>query len=620
MSTGDRIVEFAPARIWGALDLETFWLDVVMNRHKLSARDTWGDTAGGEGGVFTAAPTITESSDELSLSADFVGYTPDGYRLDVESTDTWWQGVPFQNTGGTTYTLGARRTTRKNGTTEAGDGGPIWYTVEDVVGRPIEAVSAADEGSGTRLIVTGNLWAGEKWPDTADTREVDVWYEDADGHPVTNSSEATAFGATLTRSAGGGGEPASGEFYIDIAHRFGLASTDTANPTRYKIVLKGPTPADPTNAATSDFTDYHTNLGTMLNGTHTNTSVVVLTSIGQFESAFQVEHNPTTGVHTDITAQSAAITSSASGNDNTALLKLERNGGTDKVYVIPGGTGAGEGGELRFPNVDDASDNTAKIRADTASGDSILEIVNGGAGDACIIVHDGILRTNLVDDWALECNDASLQTLYVRNTGSGLANIDVAGRAYVDGLSVKRDATSNYSIAYEDSGGYPTFKYDISPYNGGWTVTYKLSGTSTGNVSPTTGVDSDGKYMQCDTADEDLILRLPIPHFGWGYDDTNTPASKVVYAEMEIKYFRSTSSTLSVELRTAAKGSAAGHTAHLSPSTSTAGSVQTTSDTSAAFHGDTNHGWVEIHIRGDTLAANCRLYDVHLWLEKRAVE
>lgn len=139
---------------------------------------------------------------------------------------------------------------------------------------------------------------------------------------------------------------------------------------------------------------------------------------------FALEHYETAG--TD--AYAAAITAGSHG----AVV-------ADSLTIRGSGTSAGQGGTLTFRDAGRASDNTAKIAVGAALAETVI-LQFGRSGSATKVeaeLDGGVWRSTLQGSaaWAMEVSSGSDQTFYVRNTGAGVANLDVDGAATINGVA-----------------------------------------------------------------------------------------------------------------------------------------------------------------------------------------
>lgn len=184
-------------------------------------------------------------------------------------------------------------------------------------------------------------------------------------------------------------------------------------------------------------------------------------------AAFAIEHYPT--ATTD--AYAGVI---AAGSHKDAIV--------DSLVIRGEGTGAGEGGRLVFRDAGRASDNTATIFVGAVLAEPvILKIDNTGSATRVELeLEGGVWRSTLAGSaaWAMEVSSGSNQTLYVRNTGAGVADLDVDGGLNVqaaaavaglltanDGVTLEPYPVDNSFVRYSS---LQTFELDISPYAGGW--------------------------------------------------------------------------------------------------------------------------------------------------------
>lgn len=440
--TGSTWLNLYPAKILGMQDLDTHSMASLRAQQVQLQDDLWGD-----GGMLVTAATLTVSSDEFTLAASRNGFTPNGYRLNLDHTADEWQDVPFENSGATVYEVGARWNDVPETAEDGTDGQPHFGRYMERICEILTPDSVAnDGGGGLKLTMTTALSLGSKWSVSSETRPCIVWYEDTNGDPASTSTSVAIEAAAL--------ELDTGVYQIITAGRFGVADLTAA---RYKVAILGPAIYRNTELP-GDWTTDYLQIGTITSGVFSNTGKLVINSVGSLWGLFGQQHNASTGVHTDVTADrvdvgspsglsagssagrvtaqdvstNQAIVENASDSLTTNTVDVRQANGTTKVALRAGNPASnGGGGELAFPNVDQSADNTARVTMDYA-GDPVLKFTNLQAStfNGMDLEFDGILRKDSAKsnvNFSLQTNDASAETLRLENIGAGALNVLMPG-------------------------------------------------------------------------------------------------------------------------------------------------------------------------------------------------
>lgn len=290
--TGSSFERFFTGKILGMLRLATALADPLLAEVRRIAQDIFG-----AGGVIGSVPTATVSGAEVTFTSDRGAWTPSGYRLVVDAGQPEWTDIPFANSGATAYTWGARHCDVPTGAERGADGGYGFRALTERVGRIETPATVTADAAGLILTMTANLQTGEKWPlGAGHTRPVVVWYETASGRPRTASSQAVYSGSMIDDGT---------DYRVEVPHRFGGAFDATA--ARYKVAILGPEPAVAARVGQTIWINNYVVLGSVASGVFSTTGVSVLGALGTLAAAFAAEHNPTTGAHTDIGADSYAF-------------------------------------------------------------------------------------------------------------------------------------------------------------------------------------------------------------------------------------------------------------------------------------------------------------------------
>ncbi len=237
------------------------------------------------------------------------------------------------------------------------------------------------------------------------------------------------------------------------------------------------------------------------------------------------------------------------------------------------------------------------------------------------VADDGIL----LSDWGANA-------VILKATTSRGVQIDVAsGHAWtwaadgyltivttkgVKGLRAAQDASSELRYGY-DSAAYPTFRYDFSPRNGGWSVTnpleaaYFAQAPLASSKAALTGAGLSPPYT--------AVARMPlqIPH------DTTRGAGKVAF-QLKGLYVgglalsgASSTTTIAVKVRNQSTGSVTTLLSVTSTSTSPADLSDTGTVTLAT---PTGEHFVEWSVADASVMDGAEVGYVYLNIEKRAVE
>lgn len=200
-------------------------------------------------------------------------------------------------------------------------------------------------------------------------------------------------------------------------------------------------------------------------------------------------------------------------------------------------------------------------------------------------------------------------------TFNGDGTVTIVDTKSVNGLRVGKDASSELRYGY-DNAAYPTFRYDVSPRNGGWTANSPLE--TNVYVSPSGSADK-AQIAGAGTGPFTSVARRPIslPH------DTTRASNKVAFTliGLQVDAFKllssATTSTIAIKYRDRSSGSV-----------TTLASVTTTSTTAAPYSAsvsvdlDTSSGefFAEWSVANASLLDGAEVGYVYYILQKRAVE
>jgi hypothetical protein len=321
MSTGRTWLALYPTSILALGDLTTGLRDSVLAELSSSTADVYGSsgTIGGTKAAWTyGAPTI-------SLSATVKGVTGDGERLTATAAGDGWTAIPFANTGGVAYEIGARRNFYPSDvSTSTIDGLPAYTEATEAVGELGAPSAVTDTGTGLRFTITTlakTVWTG------AQTRPVKVW-------KATPSSGvlATAVVDGVAEYDGAGGIRVTITGYLGQAQ-----ATASLTAADYLILVLGVTVAPPGGVIGVSAYWF---MGTITTGVFTNAAATAFIPWGSWLSTFAVEHDTGTGKHTTVNGDGFNYNAGAGRNGTyqvdayeiaTGLIGFRQNGGANQA-------------------------------------------------------------------------------------------------------------------------------------------------------------------------------------------------------------------------------------------------------------------------------------------------
>lgn len=293
MSTNREWASLEAGAIVSLSQLGTNLISPVRAEHEQLAADLWG--AGGVLGGSKVSLTYGSSpSAQVTLAGNFAAYTGDGDRVAGLTSETWWQGVPFANSGATTYYIGAAACDVPQDVRQGSDGG-YYYThhIErvGVVWNP-DSVSVV---GGTSLELDMATAVEDGWG-SGRTRVVVVWLTT----PASGSSSVAIHVGTVVES--------SGTFKISIPNLMGQESLGGASTTAgdYNVALLGPRI---TSTDISANTAYFF-MGTITSTVFTNTAQFTIDSMATMEANLE-GHAAESGAHSPSSMLDAYNTSGA---------------------------------------------------------------------------------------------------------------------------------------------------------------------------------------------------------------------------------------------------------------------------------------------------------------------
>lgn len=310
MSTLDRWFHPFSGLILGLQTLR----DYLLTPLRETLAETWTDLWGTGGLVIGTAPSFTVSSSRLTLDADRVGWTGDGHRLTLDNAaGLGFASIPFEDGTGPYY-LGAKYAERPQGTTLGFDGVPGYLTYVETIGEVYTPTSVSATGAAEiTVVMTSAIPAAMKWSNASHTRPVVVWLVDG---PAADTTQAIYEGSLVKDGSA---------YKIVIPHLLGQTVASTT-ASAYRVLVLGLT------ISASSLGAAYVDLGQVASSAYADTGVNVVSSFGDYVAAFAAEHNPTTGAHTDITADSVTadvVTANDgfyAGKDNTSEWRYQFTG------------------------------------------------------------------------------------------------------------------------------------------------------------------------------------------------------------------------------------------------------------------------------------------------------
>jgi len=315
MATGQSKSNLPVAGLLSLQDFSDNLDDRLTEQQRLLGGDVWG--GGGVLGGTRVSFTMSTLTFSLATSP-WAGWNGNGERLSA-SSGSGWNNVPYPNTGGVTYYIAARSNLVPTVVRTGTDGLPYYRTyIEDIgeLGQPDAVVV-----NGNNLVLTLTTVACAGWTSGSVSRPVTVWL----ATPVTGSS-AAIFTGTATYT--------SGAVKVTVNGYLGQ-TTPSTTASDYKVFIKGPTVKTSSMAADANYIQF----GTSINQVFDNSSQVLLESIGDYISAFLVEHRDT-GSHRAMTVipdnsgqVKIDITTHASDASSQTHVRLHTAGGTNYLQV-----------------------------------------------------------------------------------------------------------------------------------------------------------------------------------------------------------------------------------------------------------------------------------------------
>lgn len=334
MSTGSTWLILQPTSILALDDLTTDFRDALLDELAQVRADVYG----GDGTLGTTKASLTYAAGALSLDLDAVGFAAEGDRIELTAGFAEWTGIPFKDTGGVTYQIGARVNRYPTElTTDTIDGLPIYSQEAEAVGELGAPSAVVDTGTGLRFTITSLVGTGNAWT-AAVSRPVKVW-------KVT-----PATGVLADTVVDGLAEPdGAGGIRVTIT---GYLGQDTPSTTAadYLVLVLGPT-ITTTVLATNAAYWY---LGSVTTGVYTNTAAASFMAWADWLASFLVEHNAG-GNHTDVSGLSYSYRAGGGRNGTfqvdayeiaTGLIGFRQNGGANQTGSLAA-AGAAEPANIR---------------------------------------------------------------------------------------------------------------------------------------------------------------------------------------------------------------------------------------------------------------------------------
>jgi len=399
MITGSILADLHPNTILGLEDLDNDLIGLVITELDTVRADVYG----GDGTLGGTKAAFTYSAGTLTLTADADALTGDGDRLQAVPA-TGWTSVPFQDSGATTYYVGARANQIPYRiTVNTSDSIPVYDRLETVIGEVDNPDSVTVTGAGTTLQLDITSMVAPGWTG-AGTRPVRVW--------LVNPEEVDAdlSDALFTGTAYHSG----GNILIDVSSLLGQATPSTSI-LKYRVWVGGPTITTTDIRADPDYWI----VGTVNTGVVSTTDQTLYTPWGTILGAFTAEHDATTGEHLNVTSAAAGVkvrTTAASSGDATSdpAIRVRDNTPTDLVELWADGAG-----RLHFPNT---GATPAKITAYRSGADAQIELSNPSGGD--------LVQLKVQGD--IDATAGIYATLDIETNASVVAGVNVEGAVDVE--------------------------------------------------------------------------------------------------------------------------------------------------------------------------------------------
>lgn len=491
--TGDTWLNAFSGKIFSLQDIGDNFLVAVRRDTVQAAQDVHV-----LGGMLTTKATLTVASDQFTLSAPGAGYAPSGDRLVLTNTIAeGWVDIPFEDLGATVYHVGARFVDVPVVAEPGADGlAHFGHFAERqaTIFNPT-AVSAAP-GDGLLLTMTAALPAGMKATTSTGPRKCVVWYQDTSGRPATSNSTLAIEVADLIR--------VGAIWRVETAAKFGQSTFSTVG-ARYNVAVLGGIPYRSTELP-GDWTTHYLFIGTITSGVFDNSAAPLIAGVAGLTAKFAIEHDVSTGLHTDINADRAdvgspvgltsaagAVTAEAveangtrirEGSTDaltTAHVDVQQLNGTSKIQLRAGDPASAiGGGSIHFPNPDQSSDNAIGISTAYA-GQVLCYLTNNEAPnrDMRIVVDGEILQnpTKTSARFGVFTDKAASDNFELEGLGAGVLNLRLL------------------------DGGIDVANGDIEAGNGeiqGWTFANAAGSYSVSSTGEITGLDCQAEIFICD--------------------------------------------------------------------------------------------------------------------------
>jgi hypothetical protein len=287
--------------------------DYLLTPLRETLAAAWVDLWGTGGLIIGTTPSFTISSSRLTLDADLTAWTGTGYRLSLDNAaGKGFASIPFEDEAGPYY-LGARYNERPAGTTLGFDGVAAYTAYTEAIGELYTPTSVAVTGSAEITVtMTSAIPAAMKWSNSAYSRPVVVWLVDG---PASDSSAAIHEGSLVK----------DGSAYKVVIPSLLGQTVPSTTASAYRVLVLGLT------VSATALGSAYVALGQVSSSAYADTGATVVSSFGDYVSAFVLEHN-LDGTHSDITAGTVTadiVTANDgfyAGKDNTSEWRYQFTG------------------------------------------------------------------------------------------------------------------------------------------------------------------------------------------------------------------------------------------------------------------------------------------------------
>ena len=376
------------------------------------------DLYGGQGTIGAAKAALTYvGSQQLAVEVDKVAFDGQGLRLRTY-TDVIWTDIPYPDSAATTFYVGAKACLRPSHVTaNTADGIPVYDEFVEDVGDLGAPDLVTDTGVGLSFRVDSFVTI---WNDVNRGKRVVVYKT----IPATGASTAIYEGSAV---------PSGGHIVLTVPHYLGQAvGNRSTTASDYRVVVRGP------RVSTVPLSTDYWRIGSVNTGVTAISGQTLLLPYTTWTAAFLVEHD-SAGAHLAIHGETISLdgalvkvhTEAVDAADSNAAPAAEFLGSA--LAKLELWASDAYGGKVRFPNANSGGTRAGAVLDVTASGAGAvnLYITNDRSGtDYAQIIYDGLLKWNATksgNNWAIQCDLGTDQTLTISNIGAGKASIDVEG-------------------------------------------------------------------------------------------------------------------------------------------------------------------------------------------------